>query len=219
MVFLNIKLGGLKMYTCAMCSKNYCKEGQLDKLPLNCQCREEEKQRKIMQLYEEDENYKLAYNSALVEAEGYCKKTRLEEIIDFAKKCNYKRLGLAFCVGLNKEAKIVSSILKNNGFEVNSVVCKNGSIPKEFLKIKDTEKTVPGSYEPMCNPIGQAKLLNKSETELNIILGLCVGHDTLFIKYSDAPVTVFAVKDRVLAHNPLGAVYMAESYYKNKFYK
>ena len=92
-------------------------------------------------------------------------------------------------------------VLKKNGFTVNSVVCKNGSIPKEFLRIQEQEKLRPNTYEPMCNPIGQAMALNKSQTDLNIILGLCVGHDTLFIKYSQAPVTVLAVKDRVLGHN------------------
>ena len=139
--------------------------------------------------------------------------------MDFANKCNFKKLGVAFCVGLSKEAKIFSSILQHNGFEVNSVVCKNGSIPKEFLDIKEDEKVRPGTYESMCNPIGQATFLNKAETDLNIMLGLCVGHDSLFIKYSSAPVTVFAVKDRVLAHNPIGALYLSDGYYKNKLYK
>lgn len=207
------------MYTCAMCSEHYCKKGELEKLPGNCPCDEKEEIEGIKKLYLEDENYKLAYNSALVEAEGYCKKTRLEEIIDFANKCNFKKLGVAFCVGLSNEAKILCSILKHNDFEVNSVVCKNGSIPKEFLNIKDSQKVRPGTYEPMCNPIGQAVFLNNANTDLNIILGLCVGHDSLFIKYSDAPVTVFAVKDRVLAHNPLGALYLSDSYYRDKLYK
>ena len=126
---------------------------------------------------------------------------------------------MAFCVGLSKEAKILCSILKNNGFQVSSIVCKNGSIPKEFLNIKDSQKVRPGTYEAICNPIGQATFLNNSKTDLNIILGLCVGHDSLFIKYSNAPVTVFAVKDRVLAHNPMGALYLSEGYYKNKLYK
>lgn len=66
----------------------------------------------------------------------------------------------------------------------------------------------------MCNPIAQARLLNKAETDLKIILGLCVGHDSLFLSYAEAPVTVLAVKDRVLAHNPLGAIYAG--YYFDK---
>ena len=36
--------------------------------------------------------------------------------------------------------------------------------------------------EPMCNPIAQAQLLNRAQTQLNICLGLCVGHDSLFYK-------------------------------------
>jgi uncharacterized metal-binding protein len=70
----------------------------------------------------------------------------------------------------------------------------------------------------MCNPIAQAEFLNGEETDFNIVLGLCVGHDTLFFKYSKAPVTVLAVKDRALAHNPLGALYLADGYMKGKIY-
>jgi uncharacterized metal-binding protein len=201
-----------------MCSNHSCEAGNFDKMPLNCPSKEKEEHEKIKELYSDEENKKLAYYSACTEAEGYCVKTRLEEIMDFAHKCGFKKLGLAFCVGLSKEANILCKILMNNGFEVNSLACKNGSIPKEFVGIKEQEKVHPCKFEPMCNPIGQAYFLNKSNTELNIILGLCVGHDSLFIKYSDAPITVFAVKDRVLAHNPLGAIYMAEGYYKNKLY-
>ncbi|MBM7871363.1 putative metal-binding protein [Clostridium pascui] len=207
------------LYTCGMCSEHNCKRGELQKLPSNCPCNEKEEQEKLKKLYLQEENYKLAYNSALVEAEGYCKKTRLEEIMDFANKCKYKKLGVAFCIGLSNEAKMLCKILKHNGFGVDSIVCKNGSIPKDFLEIKDSEKVRPGTYEPMCNPIGQANFLNNVKTDLNIMLGLCVGHDSLFIKYSEAPVTVFAVKDRVLAHNPLGSLYLSEGYYKNKLYK
>ena len=70
----------------------------------------------------------------------------------------------------------------------------------------------------MCNPIAQAEFLNKAKTDFNVVIGLCVGHDSLFIKYSKAPVTVLAVKDRVLAHNPLGAIYMADKFYKDKLF-
>lgn len=206
------------MYTCDVCKENFCGSGELEKLPGNCPCKETDKDH-MKELYFEEENYKIAYHSAMVEAEGYCNKTRLEEIIDFAQKCGYKKLGIAFCLGLQKEATILCRILRHNEFEVNSVICKNGSIPKEFLNIGENQKIRPGTFEPMCNPIGQAIFLNKAETELNIILGLCVGHDSLFIKYADAPVTVFAVKDRVLAHNPMGALYMSDGYYKKKLYK
>ena len=70
----------------------------------------------------------------------------------------------------------------------------------------------------MCNPVGQALAMNEEKTEFNILLGLCVGHDTLAIKYMDAPCTVLAVKDRVTGHNPIQAIYMANGYYKKRFY-
>lgn len=148
------------MYTCDSCTKHSCRTGDLTDAPLNCPCRDLEKIEDIKKYYLENENMLLAHNSALVEAEGYCQQTRVEEIIAFAKKCNYKKLGLAFCVGLAKEAKTFASILRHNGFEVTSVICKSGSIPKEFIGIKNDEQVRPCTYEPMCNPIGQAKFLN-----------------------------------------------------------
>ena len=194
------------MYYCAYCENKYCYKGELDKISKNCPCNEKEMIENVKELYLISENHKLAYNSALVESEGYCKKTRLEEIISFSHRCGYKKLGIAFCVGLSNEARVLAEVL-------------SASITKEQLGIKEEEKVRPNTREAICNPIMQALLLNKAKTELNIMLGLCVGHDSLFIKYSTAPITVFAVKDRVLAHNPLGAIYLANSYYKKKIYK
>ena len=65
----------------------------------------------------------------------------------------------------------------------------------------------------MCNPVLQAKLLNKAKTDLNVVVGLCVGHDSLFYKYSEALTTTAVTKDRVLGHNPVAALYTADSYY------
>ncbi|WP_459482241.1 DUF1847 domain-containing protein [Clostridium saccharoperbutylacetonicum] len=197
------------MHNCALCSIHACNKGDLDKAPKNCPSLDENIE-DMKEIYKEEENYRIAKASALVVSQGYCEKTRLEEIMDFANRCEYKNIGIAFCIGLANEAKMLSKILKHNGFTINSVICKNGSISKEFIDIK--------SNVSMCNPIGQAELLNKAKTDLNILLGLCVGHDSLFIKYSVAPITIFAVKDRVLAHNPLGAIYQAESYYKDKLF-
>lgn len=149
--------------------------------------------------------------------EGYCKKTRIEEIIMFLKKCGYKKIGFAFCNGLKREMETIHKIFAPHGFEMHSAVCKCGSIPKEMVGLKDSDKIHPGSFEAMCNPVGQAAYLNDMNTEFNIMLGLCVGHDTLFIKYSKAPITVLAVKDRVTGHAPLMPVYLAEGYYKKLF--
>lgn len=207
------------MYSCANCKVHGCREQNYEKMPNNCPSRDIKFQEENKLIYLEEENYKLAHNSALVESEGYCRLTRVEEIIEFAKKNNFIKIGLAFCVGLRNEAEIFTKILKNREFEVCSIICKNGSIPKEFIGISECEKVRPGTKESICNPIGQARLLNKMGTQLNVMLGLCVGHDSLFMKYSEAPATVLAVKDRVTGHNPLAPLYISETYYHKKLYK
>jgi len=142
-------------------------------------------------------------------------KPRIVEIVEFARKLRCERLGLAFCVGLRKEAAVVQEIFETNGFEVASVVCKVGRVAKDKIGIErheQVDQTI--AVETMCNPVLQALLLNESGTDLNILLGLCVGHDSMFIRYSKAMCTVLAVKDRLLGHNPLAAVYEYDSYYR-----
>jgi len=120
----------------------------------------------------------------------------------------YTRLGIALCVGLKEEARMLTSIFEAKGFEVASVNCKVGRIPKEDIGLAGDEKIMgPDIMEPMCNSIAQAEVLNAEQVDLAVMLGLCVGHDTLFIKYCNVPCTVLAVKDRVLGHNPLAALY------------
>jgi len=155
-----------------------------------------------------------ALAAARTEAAGYCKEPRVEEIINFARRIGVRRLGIASCIGLIQEARILQEILEANGFEVDSVCCKVGSIDKEKIGLRDEEKIHPGQYESLCNPVGQAMLLNEAGTELNIVVGLCVGHDSLFFKHSEAPVTVLVAKDRVTGHNPVAALYTSHSYYQ-----
>ncbi len=175
--------------------------------------------------YDEPATREFALQASIQEGECYANrgdtpyvmqptKTRMVEICEFAEKMGYKRLGLAFCMGLTKEAAIVEEILRNHGFEVVSAVCKAGRIPKERIGLQEEHKIHRGSEEAMCNPVYQARLLNVAKTDFNILLGLCVGHDSLFFRYSEALTTVLAVKDRVTGHNPLAAIYLHESYYR-----
>ncbi len=154
-----------------------------------------------------------AQESARVESEGYCKWTRVEEVCQFAKKMGFKKIGIATCISFVDQANVLSQILESHGFEVASAACKNGGVPKEAIGLKDSEKIRPGGHESMCNPVSQAELLNEAGCEFNIVLGLCVGHDSLFFKHSNGLATTLVAKDRVLAHNPVGALYLADSYY------
>ena len=161
--------------------------------------------------YKKEDINRIAVVAAEVEADHYCQLTRVEEIMEFARGIKAKKLGIATCAGLIAEARIAAKIFRKNGFEVFGVACKCGAVRKTEIGIPERcEKVGPA----MCNPILQATLLNKEKTELNIVIGLCVGHDSLFYKYSEAPVTTLVTKDRVLAHNPVGALYQADKYYK-----
>lgn len=177
---------------CADCSTKKCRK--------NCTPYTEEIKEKI-----QGDDLETMRAASFVESHYYKQKTRIEEIALYAQKMGYHKLGLAFCIGLSQEAGKIQEIFKK-GFEVASVCCKVCGIDKEEYNL---EKIEPHTFEASCNPIGQAFVLEREGTDLNIVVGLCVGHDVLFYKHSAAPVTTLAVKDRVLAHNPLGAVYSA----------
>ena len=85
---------------------------------------------------------------------------------------------------------------------------------KTEIGVPEGSKVEIGCHESLCNPVMHAKLLNKEKTDLNVIVGLCVGHDSIFIKYSEAPVTTLITKDKVLVHNPVAALYASAHYYK-----
>lgn len=163
--------------------------------------------------YDEDENHRVMVASAEVEYEGYCRLTRVEEIMTFARKMGYKKIGIANCIGLANEARIFARILRANGFEAYSVICKVAGVAKSAVGIPQTCESIGAA---MCNPILQARLLNQAHTDLNVVIGLCVGHDSLFYKYSDAYATTLVTKDRVTGHNPAAALYTANSYYRKK---
>lgn len=187
---------------CITCRSHACDEKKV----LNC-ASAFTSQEEIEAEYLTEENAAFAKAASVISMSPDGKKPRMLEIIDMAHMCGYKKLGLCFCLGLIEEARAVCKILTHNGFRVVPIVCKTGGIPKDLLGIEN-------GGNAMCNPIGQAYYLNRQNTEFNIALGLCVGHDSLFFKYSEAPVTVLAAKDKVLGHNPLACIYTMDNYYK-----
>lgn len=166
-----------------------------------------------LERYDEGRNHDIMVASAEVEYEGYCQWTRVEEIMHFARKIGAHKIGIANCIGLVSEARIFARILRENGFEVYSVVCKVAGQAKSSVGIPQQCESIGAA---MCNPILQARLLNKAQTDLNVVIGLCVGHDSLFYKYSDAYVTTLVTKDRVTGNNPAATLYTAHSYYRKK---
>ena len=203
---------------CAYCppAVRACRHGESETLgPGFCPSKvDEEGIERAWERYEDPEVRRVAYASALVESEGYCRWTRVEEICAFAKEMGFTRIVIATCISMVDLARTLSGILESHGFEVASAACKNGGVPKERLGLRDEDKIRPGTFEAMCNPLSQAELLNDAGCELNIVLGLCVGHDSLFFKHSKGLATTLVAKDRVLAHNPVGALHLADTYFQ-----
>ena len=198
--------------SCVDCGKYGCKKHNED-YPEFCATAAltEEEIDQIAKLYEDPENRRVAIASAQIEGEFYGKYTRVEETVEFARRIGAKKLGIATCIGLIEESRILAKILRLNGFEVYSAACKTGSMFKTDIGVEE-KYCGPGNI--MCNPILQAKLLNREHVDLNIIMGLCCGHDSLFIKYAEGLTTTLVVKDRVLGNNPVQALYQTRSYYK-----
>ena len=140
--------------------------------------------------------------------------TRIEDTVALAKRMGWKRVGIATCIGLLDESARLAEILEAQCLEPVSVCCKVGSVDKAELGIGEEFKVRPDTFEPLRNPIAQASILNRLGTDMNVIMGLCVGHDMLFVKHADAPTTTLVAKDRVTGHNPVAALYGNHFYYK-----
>jgi len=207
---------------CALCKRQDCLQAPEDReLAGYCPGLREEPDL-VQALDEARERYEdptvrmLAQEAARVEAAGYGVWPRVEEVMQFAQRISARHLGIATCVGLIQESRILTEILEANGFKVSSVCCKVDSIDKLNLGLNQEETLSPeGGFDPACNPIAQAKILNEIGTDLNLLVGLCVGHDTLFFKYAEVPTTVVVVKDRVTGHNPAAVLYTSHHYYRD----
>lgn len=215
---------------CAKCPTNACmppmgsdEKPSIDKAPAFCPMKNSpDLLKEALTEYAKPETHEFARQASIQEFECYentpegrrTKNPRIVELIQFARKMGYKKLGLAFCGGLPNEARIVNDILERQGFEVVSARCKIGAVPKEEIGIKPEQKIGgPQCCETMCNPIAQAKVMNAAKVDMAVVLGLCLGHDTLFFQHCRVPMTVLAVKDRVTGHNPLAAIYLSSTYY------
>lgn len=123
---------------------------------------------------------------------------RLQAIRQFASAAGMKRIGLANCIVFSRQTKIIMAYFSRY-FDVFAADCKYGRMTKENLFGENSRKV-------LCNPAGQSDFLNQKKTDLNISIGLCVGHDMIFSQKSLAPVTSFFVKDFMNEHDSAKAV-------------
>jgi len=192
---------------CAKCPSKLCVSGPSEDGPKFCPMKTSpdvfEEARTIVQ---KPEISKMFRGVATTWKDTRLSKNRIEEVMTYARNMDFNRLGVVFCIGLSEQGEVVSALFEKNGFEVVSACCMTGGFSSDDVGLTDEDKIYKEGRQPQCNPVGQALLMNKSRTDLNVLVGLCVGDDALFIKHSDAPVTILAVKDRLNAHNPLAAI-------------
>jgi len=189
------------MYSCSHCPTRSCARG--GEQPANCPMRLESDLIQDTIAWNKGDTDSVALLTAAAESPktpAGVTRNRVEEIIAFSQRMGWRRLGVAFCIMFAKEARVLCDQLAHAGFEVVRVCCKVGAVglPELGVPICDGKAA--------CNPVTQAALLNTNATELNIALGLCLGHDLLFAKHAEGPVTTLAVKDRALRHQPLDAL-------------
>lgn len=209
---------------CAKCPVAYCTSAPMDKiskdaLPANCPMKTSPGTiAKSVKRYRDDDVSRLYVPATVTEKEAYhvvrgarmAVRPRIKELIEFSKLLKIKRIGIAFCAGLRDEAARLTDLLEGQGFEVSSALCKCGGVDKALMGVAEEDKIGgPDKFEAGCNPLLQAELLNEAGTEINVIVGLCLGHDMLFTMNSKAPVTTLIVKDRLLGHNPVMGLYSA----------
>lgn len=196
--------------TCSECGSMACREN-VGRFPEFCLTKNATQAEidEAMAVYRNDEEALRMFNiAAVLEHDFYCKLTRVEETIEFIKRMGYKKVGIATCVGLMREASTFARILKAKGIECYTCGCKIGAVDKTELGIPEEKKLNGGCrHESMCNPVMQAQELEREGCEFVIVMGLCVGHDTMFFKTTNLPTTVMVVKDRVLQHAPALALY------------
>jgi uncharacterized metal-binding protein len=130
--------------------------------------------------------------------------SRLQEVIEFSKSMNFKRIGIAYCYGMEHDAALITTIFRESGFKIFPVSCTTGGFKQSDVNIASKIEKVS------CNPLAQAAQLNAESVDFTITVGLCMGHDILFNKHIESYTTTLLVKDRVHNHNPVDAIAIAK---------
>lgn len=145
----------------------------------------------MLSLYSDEQDKKDMIN---IQKLNTTSRSRVDEIIKYAKISGFKKIGIAHCISFGRQTRRLVEILEDE-FELVTVDCKVGRIPKSEL--------CEEGFGAACNPIVQAQVLNDAQTDMNIVMGLCVGHDMLFTKHSKAPSTTLLIKDEVNNNEPI----------------
>jgi uncharacterized metal-binding protein len=191
-------------YACATCAKTSCFRGDHDGMPRTCPTRTDAAIATDASPYLDEQHaaiMRAADKTPLSEDGG--KRNRVQELANFANARGMRRVGIAFCVTLIKEAQELARQLQAAGLESELVCCRVGAIDYDEIGLP---KAHPDRFAAICNPIAQARLLNQRHVDLVAQVGLCIGHDLILQQECEAPVTTLVVKDRVFDHHSILAL-------------
>ena len=190
--------------TSCICKKQGCWGDGNTKIPVYCQANKYSNILDNMnKKYAEKLFIKYYRAASLVSSKDNGMRTRIAEAIDFAKEMGFSKIGFAACLAFDYEMDFVRKLFIKEGLDPIIVGCQIGNSTPEDRGVPDLQ-----SYSnSTCNPLGQAEILNKESTQLNFIVGLCMGHDVIFTEHSNAPVSTLFVKDRMTGNNPVAALH------------
>lgn len=187
-----------------ICTKQGCWIGEDRGIPRYCQANNYlDELETSKNEYGKLENVDIYKAACVVGAEKDGFRPRVEEALHFSKQLEFTKIGFAACTALQYDMGVLERIFTQEGFEVFCAACSIGRVSAENRGLPH----LGGYVNSFCNPILQAQLLNAAGTELNFIVGLCLGHDILFTRYSSAPVSTLIVKDRMTGDNPSAALH------------
>jgi uncharacterized metal-binding protein len=146
-------------------------------------------------LYGDETSRNLLVSAARIEARGYGHWTRLRELAEFSRLLGVTRLGIGHAPDMVWEGQRVAT----------------------FLRRFDLDPILPPQTES-CDPLGQADFFQRKETELNVVAGMHVVGEALFLKRSHVPAVVLLARDARLHHNPAAAIYTSRSYSQDELH-
>lgn len=177
---------------CTTCEDRVCRKQQT-----SCD-RESFVKSEIIEQYQDVSHSEIVKAAAeLVDSGRAGTLSRMEEIIEFAKRMKYQKIGIAYCYGMEQYAKEIESILTDEWFEVSAVSCSVGGLKQSEVN------TASCIHKVSCNPLGQAEQLNAEKVDLTLVVGICMGHEILLNRNLGMDFTTLVVKDRKNNHAPL----------------
>lgn len=179
---------------CLACRAKSCRSG------LSCTLEQPEPDKMIAAYHQQEVQQIVQTAARLVDGGRAGELSRIEELIEFAGDMGYKRVGLAYCYGIEELAGDVLRLFRDAGIPAIGISCTVGALSQHAI---NTASTLPGVS---CNPITQAAQMNAEGVDLAVAMGLCLGHDILFNREFTGDVTTLVVKDRVHAHHPVKGI-------------